>query len=179
MPDDGMKLRGESMRVAENSRGITLMELMVALVIAGIVAAMAVPQFGHTVNKLKFQAAARNIISKMRLARSEAVTTKQPVGINFDNENYVLTIFYDVENLSLHQFESGDSIMAVDTLPEDFRYLYGSFGGDIVYQPNGSASQSGTLWFLAYDSTADYVNLGSIDILASTGRTRLNNSYYY
>jgi len=167
------------MKVAENSRGITLMELMVALVLAGIVAAMAVPQFGHTINKLKFQASARNIVSKMRLARSEAVTTKQPVGINFDNEAYVLTIFQDVENPNLHQFESGDSVIAVDTLPEDFHYLFGSFGADIVYQPNGSASQSGTLWYLAYDSTLSYVNSGSINILASTGRTRLNSSYFY
>ena len=155
------------------------MELMVAVVLTGIVAAMAMPQFGHTVNKLKFQAAAREIVSKMRLARSEAVTTKHPYGINFDNGSYVLTIYQDIQNPSLAQFDSGDSVVAVDTLPADFRYLYGSFGDDIVYQPNGSASQSGTLWFLAYDSTASYVNSGSINILASTGRTRLNDSYFY
>jgi Tfp pilus assembly protein FimT len=168
------------MKHIRSQSGITLMELLTVVVITGIVAAMALPNFGHTLDKLRFRTAARDIVSKLRLARSEAIANKAPFGISFDDTHRTMTIFEDVEDPGAAEFGSGDSVVSVDTLPDDFNYLTGTFGSNaIVYQPNGSASVSGTLIFMALNEAADYVNFGSIDVLASTGRIRLNDLHYY
>lgn len=167
------------MKVMKNRRGVTLVELMTIVVIIGIVTAAAIPQFGNTMNRLKFRTSARNILSKLRLARSTAISNKQQFGVAFDSGQRTLTLFLDTQNPESFQFETGDSAISVDTLPDDFAYIYPVFGGNaVVYRPNGSASASGTVQFVAYTG-GEYVNYGTIDVLASTGRTKLGELYYY
>jgi type IV fimbrial biogenesis protein FimT len=167
------------MRLVGNKRGITLVELMTIVSIIGIVTTMAIPQFGSTVNRLKFRTSARNILSKLRLARSTAITNKQPFGVAFNEDTRTMTLFLDIQNPSAFQFETGDSVISVDTLPDDFAYIYPVFGGNaVVYRPNGSASATGTVQFVAYCG-GDYINYGTVDVLASTGRTKLGELYYY
>lgn len=167
------------MKSVRNRRGITLVELMTMVVIIGIVTTLAIPQFNSTMNRLKFRTSARNILSKLRLARSTAIANKQQFGVAFDSDQRTLTVFQDITNPASFQFETGDSVLSIDTLPNDFAYLYPVFGGNaVVYRPNGSASASGTVQFVAY-CDGDYVNYGTIDVLASTGRTKLGELYFY
>jgi Tfp pilus assembly protein FimT len=165
--------------LSKNKRGITLVELMVIVIIIGVVAAMAVPRFGTALNRLKFRTAARNMVSQLRLARSNAITHKQPFGVCVNQDDMTLTMFLDTQSPSLSSYEVGDSIVSVDTLPPGFVYLNTDFGNQaIVYRPNGSASNTGNIWFLSYTEDDD-VNVGSIEILASTGRTKLGPLHYY
>jgi len=91
----------------------------------------------------------------------------------------ILTMFLDSQNPSMLQFESGDSVVSVDTLPEGFVYLNTDFGSEsLIYRPNGSASNTGKILFLSYGEDDD-ISIGSIDILASTGRTKLGTLYHY
>lgn len=167
------------MKLVRNKRGITLIELMTIVTIIGIVTMAAIPQFGSTMNRLKFRTSARNILSKLRLARSTAITNKQPVGVAFDGDARTLTLFLDTQNPAAFQFETGDSVISVDSLPEDFAYIYPEFGGNaVVYRPNGSASATGNVQFVAYNG-GEYVNYGTVDVLASTGRTKLGELYFY
>ncbi len=167
------------MKNFKSNRGITLVELMVIVVIIGIVAAMAAPRFSRTINRLKFRTSARDIVSKMRLARSNAITHKQPFGISLDNSKMTLTMFVDTFNPSMCSFESADSIVSVDTLPEGFAYLGTDFGQmAVVYRPNGSASQTGRLFCMA-DHGPDGINIGVFHVLASTGRTKIESLHYY
>lgn len=168
-----------SKRKCRSERGITLIELVSIVVIIGIVAAMAVPRFSTAISRLKFRTSARDIVSKMRLARSNAVTHKQPFGIYFDNDVKSLTLFLDSNNPGANTFETADSVVSVDTLPDDFVYVGTDFGlTTLVYNPNGSATQTGHVYFMSYDES-DGINIGTIDVLSSTGRTKIESLNYY
>ncbi len=167
------------MRSVRNSRGITLVELMTIVVLIGIIAAMAMPEFGATMSRLKFRNSARQMLSKLRLARSNAISNKQQFGVHFDQSTRTMTVFQDNINPAAFRFETGDSAVSVDTLPEDFVAIYPAFGGsDVVYRPNGSASATGNILFIAYTG-CEYVNFGIIQVLASTGRTKIDQLYFY
>lgn len=167
------------MKTLSSHKGVTIIELMSVVVIIGIIAALAVPKFTQTLNRLRFRTEARNIVSTLRLARSHAVADKQPYGVHFDNDRCTMTMFLDTENPTLHQFETADSVISVDTLPSEFVYLNTDYGNPaVVYAPNGSASSSGNVYFLTFDSD-DNINVGSVNVLASTGRTKMGNLYYY
>ncbi len=167
------------MKIFKTRKGITLIELMAIVVIIGIVSAMAVPRFSRTINRLKFRTSARNIVSKMRLARSNAITHKQQCGISVSNDDLTLTMFVDTQNPNLYQFDAGDSVLSIDTLPDGFVNFTTDFGNSaVIYRPNGSASSTGNIWFLSY-TEEDAINLGSIQVLASTGRTKMGPLYYY
>lgn len=168
------------MKTLKSKKGITLTELLAIVVIIGIISAMAVPRFSTTVNRLKFRSAARNMVSKLRLARSNAITNKQPYGVHVDSEDMTLTMFLDTNNPAACSFEGGsDSVLTVDTLPNGFVYLNTDFGNPaIIYMPNGSASNTGNIWFLSYTED-DNINYGSIQVLAATGRTKMGRLHYY
>jgi Tfp pilus assembly protein FimT len=152
---------------------------MAIVVIIGIVAAMAAPRFSRTISRLKFRTSARDIVSKMRLARSNAITHKQPFGVNLDNSDMTMTMFVDTYNPGSFTFESADSVISVDTLPDGFVYLGTDFGQTaVVYRPNGSASQTGHVYCVTNNGT-DGVNIGIFHVLASTGRTKIESLNYY
>jgi MSHA pilin protein MshC len=160
-------------------RGITLVELMSIVVIIGVVSAMAIPRFGRTINRLRFRNSARQMVSNLRLARSNAITHKQQVGVNFDPNGETMTLFVDTHNPGSFTYETGDSVLAVDSLAREFEWIFSSFGNSSVfYRPNGSASATGQIYFLSYNNE-DFINWGYIDILASTGRTKLGDLWYY
>ena len=167
------------MRSMKNSRGITLIELMVIVTIIGIVSAMAFPRFSTTISRLRFKGASKDMLSTLRLARSNAIAHKLPFGVHFDADELTLTSFVDIANPALSTFESGDSVLVVDSLPEEFAALGTTFSGSaIIYNPNGTSNASGSVNFVAYTSDGG-VSLGSLSVLASTGRTKLGDLYYY
>jgi prepilin-type N-terminal cleavage/methylation domain-containing protein len=160
-------------------RGITLIELLSVVVIIGIVSALAVPRFSDTINRLKFRSASREMVSMLRLARSYAVTNKSQFGVYFDQNSYIVTLFKDTDNPASAVFNAvADSIMSVDTLPEDFVYLYTSAPSSaVVYRSNGTATSSSFVNFMS--APDDLINYGNIDILASTGRTKITDMATY
>jgi prepilin-type N-terminal cleavage/methylation domain-containing protein len=167
------------MKALRSRRGITMIELMSVVVIIGIIAAMAGPRFSQTISRLKFRTAARNLVSKLRLARSNAITHKQPFGVHLNNDNMTLTVFLDSNNPGANTFESADSVVVIDTLPNGFVYVGTDFGASaVVYRPNGSASSTGHVYFMSYD-VHDGINIGSIAVLASTGRTKIDAMNFY
>lgn len=62
-------------------RGFTLMELMVTLAVAGIVVALAVPNFRQFLQNGRLTAASNDLIAAMHLARTEAVKRQTPVAV--------------------------------------------------------------------------------------------------
>jgi len=68
------------------SRGVTLLELLIVLSIMAIVAAMVVPMFGGGVSTGELKGAARQVAAGLRLARSEALATRKETGVVLDLE---------------------------------------------------------------------------------------------
>jgi type IV fimbrial biogenesis protein FimT len=62
--------------------GFTLVEVLIVLVIAAVLAAMAVPGFQESIRRNRLQAAAERLATSWSLARSEAIKLTQPVTIS-------------------------------------------------------------------------------------------------
>ena len=165
-----------SKRIKSKS-GMTIMELMITVVIVGIIAAMAVPRFSIAYERIKFRSACREITSKIRLARSSAVSTKEQHGVYFEPAALSYILFKDLVNTGAMQYDAGDSIISVDTLPGVFSFLStDNINNSIVFRSNGSTS--GTVNVVSMASTPDIIAVHQHTILAATGRIETTSAYY-
>ncbi len=166
-----------------NERGVTFVEIMLVVVITGIIAALATPNVVSELERIRFRGQARDLVSRMREARSYAITNKGAYGVSFDLFRATATLFKDKVVTSPAQLNGGDSVIRVDTLRGKIPFVFSSFtGAAVVFQPNGSANQSGYVWLLSYNdagSGASATYMAGLSVLAATGRVRLDTTYYY
>lgn len=156
-----------------NSRGFTLMEMMISVVIIGVIATMAGPRLTKEITKIEFRGAARDLVSTLREARSLSITEKQQYAISFD---------YTKGSYSL--FKKGptqDILVRTKQLPGDSPTVTQSFTGPLVFSADGSANNSGQISIFSYDDdgATHSTSFATIDILASTGRIKLSELYTY
>ena len=160
-------------------RGVTLIELMIVGVIIGLVAGMAVPRFQTAYEQMQIKAADRELTSTIRLARSNAITQKNPFGLYFDETSISVTLFEDIANVGAGTFETGDSAIRVLTLPQEFDYLSTDCTNDvIVFRSNGSAlfGGGGNIYTMAF--LDQFVSMTANNVLASTGRVSTDTHTY-
>lgn len=157
-----------------------MIELMIVVVIIGVVAAMAVPRFKNAYERLQFRSANRDIVSKMRLARSMAISNKQNVGITFDVNNSTVTLFQkDTLSTVINLYEVTDSVLHVDSMSSDMSYITTDLTNHtLTYRPNGSAEFTGGGNIVTVASTGDMIGIYQINVLASTGKISTTGYYY-
>jgi general secretion pathway protein H len=68
-------------------RGVTMIELLVVVAIMGVIAAIVIPRFGGGVSTTELKSAARQVASGLRLARSEAMASRQERFVTLDLEH--------------------------------------------------------------------------------------------
>ena len=78
-----------------DSAGVTLLELLIVLSIMAIVAALVLPMFGGGVSTGELKGAARQVAAGLRLARSEALATRQETRVLLDLEHRTFHIDRD------------------------------------------------------------------------------------
>lgn len=162
-----------------DNRGITLIEMMVTVVIIGIVSGMAMPRFQKAYERMQFRSTDRQIYSKMRVARSMAITEKEPYGIKVDLDAMTVTLFKDTHNTGGHTYEASDSTVKVDTLPPGYDYIGTDVTDDcFFFERNGSAYFVGDGNIVTVATTEDVVSIGVVNILAATGRAHIENYQY-
>ena len=71
-----------------NRKAFTLVELMVIIAIFGILALIAAPNLVTGLPKYRIKRAARDMTSKIRAARSEAIKTSSDAVVEFDLEHH-------------------------------------------------------------------------------------------
>ena len=155
------------------------MELMASVVIIGIVAAAAVPRLDEAFERIRFRGANQDVVSSLRLASSAAITDKEQFGVHFNPSSRVVTLFRDIVAPTSFQFNTGDSVVKVDTLPSEVNFLGTDLVGNcIVFRPNGSAQFTGGGNVVLLATTENMVGISSHNVLASTGRVQSWTHYY-
>lgn len=156
-----------------SNRGITMIEMMIGLVILGITASLAIPQFQKAVDRMNFRSANRDIVSALRTARSRAISEKKEFGVFFDKETATYTLFEET-GTDPTAYESSDTPISVDTFTltsassTDCLLTDALSNPAIIFSSNGSASAGGML--ITGSDTGDIVAWSRIEILAATGR---------
>lgn len=106
-----MRVRTE--RLHQN-RGFTLIELMVALIIAAILMSIAVPAFDSLIKKNNVESIQSNLASALSTARTEAASRNKAVTICASNDGVNCTDTLDWSAGWL-VFEDAETLGAVDT----------------------------------------------------------------
>lgn len=157
-------------RIRNRESGLTFIELMTVVAVIGIVAAMAVPSFLGYMPKLRVKAAARDVVSQLRLARSRAVAERRPFGVAFNLADNSIFTFADTDDPASQTYSTSDSVVSADTLNADVDLSSCTYANNcVVFNSTGAASTSGDLQVVTGDGSI----LMSINVLASTGRVRL------
>ena len=89
------KFRKMILRPWMSDRGVTIMELMVTVVIAGILSAMAIPRFSLEIERVNFKSSSRDLLSNLRVARSLAISQRESHGVYFSPSSGEYTLFLD------------------------------------------------------------------------------------
>ena len=156
----------------QKKAGFTLIEMMVAIVILGVMAAMAAPSFSRWIPKMKLKAEAREKLNYLRQARSQAIAENSQYGIYFNTGNNEIIFFKDVINPQLNVYEAGADSIIGNPIESEINVVFANStltNNVVIFYPNGSASTSGQIELHDSGSTCEH----TISVLASTGRVRL------
>jgi prepilin-type N-terminal cleavage/methylation domain-containing protein len=89
------------------SHGFSMVELMIALVIAGIILAIGMPAFGNYRNSMMLRQVHAQLLQDIRRARQLAVTRRAPVVIRFGTPPTITNI----TSYSIHVDTNADNIV--------------------------------------------------------------------
>ncbi len=120
-------------RGAARPRGVTLLELLIVLSIMGIVAAMVVPMLGGGVSTTELRSSARQMAAALRLARSEALSTRREHFVLLDLERRVFRVDTDTREITLPR----DVELKLFTAQSD---LVSEKAGAIRFYPDGGSN---------------------------------------
>lgn len=84
-------------RMNRNSRGFTLVELMISVLIMGLIAALSLPGFSRFLQTWKLMGDADHFAASLRTARAAAVTRNVSAVFTFDMDNNSFSFFEDTD----------------------------------------------------------------------------------
>ena len=165
--------------------GFTLIELMIAVGLTGLLLSMAVPAMDIFVSNARQTGAFNDFVSTIHQARSAAVTTNTRVticpssnGTNCQavgwNNGWI--VFGDPD--SDRNVDNDETIIATNGPVDDLTILSAEFGTFMTYRPNGrvmNASLNGSsgAFTLCDDRGADHAKVMIIDL---SGRPRYSKT---
>jgi type IV fimbrial biogenesis protein FimT len=168
------------------SSGFTLIELMITIAIAGILAAAAIPSFTSTITSNRLTAYANELVSALNLARNEAVKRGTSVTVRKVDDNSSTNkgaaanwedgwdVFTDAD--SDGDFEAGDVLIKTfDSLKFSYTLRSNSFSNFIRFTSSGQSNTSGS--FIICDNSdgndIPEANTSKLIIVNSVGRGRM------
>jgi len=160
--------------------GFSLIELMVTVAIAGIVAATAVPSFNTTIERNRIVSERDELAGHLRVARSTAVANNGTVVVcaSSDKSSCNKTgnweagwIVFAKSGSDISTFSSAsDQLLKVsDGIDDNNSLTWDGGGSEIAFDGDGNARSSGTFTFCGSSGSDD---LAKALILYSTGSMR-------
>ena len=138
--------------------GFTLLELIVAISIAGILMAMAIPSFSDMMRNNRLTTYTNELVTSLNIARSEAIKRGVTVHVakisattasNWSESGW--NVFVDTDND--HNFDlpsvppkSTDDILirSYDKLPANYTLMSNNFSNYITYKSDGTSNTNGS-----------------------------------
>jgi general secretion pathway protein H len=135
--------------------GFTLLELLVVLAIAGLDLTLEIPNVGRHVGRPELAAAARELASELRLARSRAISENRPAVVVADVE---AAAFGSPERGTVRRLPHGIGLAIATTTDQ----MAGG-SGSIRFYPDGTSSGGGVALThdgLRYEVLVNWLNGG-------------------
>lgn len=154
-------------------RGFSMVELLVVAAVFTVVLAFSLPAFNKSRKTAKLMNATREVSSTMKLARSRAVATSNPVIVEFDEDAGTFQAFEDADRDSTH--DTGEAMIGPYELPGNVAFTDVGFAdGKVTFMGSGAASETQSLVLLACSGHAQRV-----DVSAPTGLVYISQVYNY
>ena len=143
-----------------NCKGITLLELLVAIAIVGILASIAVPAFDSQIKNSKLKSNASSVVAAYNLARSEAVNRGVQVGVKNIVSGYGWVVFEVATDVEINRFEPDGKGITWNpaTLPE------------VIYNPTGFRTFGSNVETITIE---DDRGIGRIITVSAAGSTKV------
>ncbi len=149
-------------RFLANSRGFSIPELLVTMSIAGILAAIAVPDFSKMVLRREVDKESKKLFMDLMLARISAIKNNNDVIVNLNAVGNQYTIHDDSNSDAV--VDAGETVKIVPLNP---RVQFGFFGAGVT-DPDGNAVAN----------SVALVGGGSIITFNSSGEASTGGSMY-
>lgn len=145
--------------------GFTLLELVLALALVGIILSFSWPKLEHTYKRFKLEASAKKIIAQIRLVQQLSIGEGIWYRLKFDlvNNKYIIT--RNINNDGIAQVYKTIELEKPASL-----YFTNFKDHEVYFYSSGNPSQGGTITIIDENN-----NLLYIIICPVTGRTRLSN----
>ncbi|WP_227545848.1 type II secretion system minor pseudopilin GspH [Marinobacter fonticola] len=110
-----------TLTIMRRSRGFTLIEIMVVMVVVGLLAVIAVVNMGGGAQQRELENAAREMFLLMQTASEQAVLNNQEMGLVVDDESYRFVAYNGLEQIWEPQ---GERLFAKRQVPEWMALTY-------------------------------------------------------
>jgi len=169
--------------MAASSRGFTLIELMIAVGLTGLLLSLAVPALDMFTTSARSTSAVNDFVSSMHVARSTAITTNfrttvcaSAGGANCEAVSWDQGWIVFTDRDSDQTVDNGETIVATSEGIDGLSIQSGEFGQFLMYRPNGrvmTASANGNSGqFTVCDTRgSEYAKVLIIDL---SGRPRMS-----
>lgn len=143
-------------RPRSRAGGFTLIELMVTVTIAVVIALLAAPSFNSAFLSNKLAAYANNFVASAQVARSEAIKRNRPVHVCRSADGATCAgsgtwqqgwIVWSDQNLPVNgTLDPGEPVLQVQQpLSADYEFTSTVGTYDLAFQPGGGGSDTATL----------------------------------
>jgi general secretion pathway protein H len=112
---------------ARDSRGVTLLELVVVVAVVATVTAFALPSIRRGSEGLQLRAGAGRVASLLREARQQAITHRRPTRVALESSHRAAALAWDGTKEPLRRIE----------LPDRFRLEATDGGETLTFSPRG------------------------------------------